>query len=463
MQAGGAQGAPRTAQYRRGEESERTVRYANGDKPVRVANTSRTREESGRPSWQQRPSRGERGHTQPARYRRGGVMHEEVMEDGGFYEEGGVFESSFDEGEVIYEDGPHGHYEEECEECGGHHGHGGHLYEDIYGGSGCGSGGCFGGCFGGCSGGCAGGCSDCDDGYGMEYGGHDDLCFGQEDGCSYCGGCEGGCDACMGHRKPIFIQEAALFAGATAFKGPLDQGLNGNFGFQEGVQIAGRLKREFALGFQAGGRFTQTDLSGTIIADDNTIVRTQSFVTAGLFRRNPCGCGFQYGVVFDYLNDNYYVDLSLNQVRAEISYLGRNRHEIGFWGAFHTNDDTVLLDGETRTVFRAVDQYNLFYRYNFCNGGNARFWGGGTGSRGGILGAEVLMPLTNRMQLHSGFTYLIPEGSQGLEGASQEGWALSMTLIWFPGRTFQGTHNGQYRQLFSVADNTTFLVEPVRE
>ena len=303
-------------------------------------------------------------------------------------------------------------------------------------------------------------------------------------GCATCGGdplfddheCGPGCNEtncpryvpCDGICIPRHrVEEHALFIGPQAFKGPLDLGRNGNFGFNEGVNFAGQFGRKLGLGFlglgyQVGANFTQSDFYGNQVNGQQTKGRDQQFVTAGLFRRARRR-GWQGGAVFDYLHDNYYVKYNVGQVRAELSYLTPCGHEFGFFGAWavrpgHGNINNPGGGLAFTQGYQTINYYNLFYRYNLPNGTWGRLWAGAAGTNGGMVGADVRMPLANNWDLNGMFNFLVPGSGAGINGQSQEGWGLGMNLVWYPGRPSNGVHNGYYRSLFNVANNGLMFV-----
>lgn len=277
--------------------------------------------------------------------------------------------------------------------------------------------------------------------------------------CGYFGYHRPGCgrvamclDNCLG---PL-VREWSIFAGSQGFKGPLDGGLNGNFGFNEGFNLAGPLIPfpRVGLGYQVGARFAHSDLSGTTPFGLNTASRDQSFVTVGLYHRAYRGCGFQFGVAYDWLTDNYVRKTTYGQVRAETSFLHSSGHEIGFYGAFGTKTNV----GQP---FQQADQYNFFYRYTTEFGGQGRVWGGFTGNDAGIFGTDFRVPMSNRFDFVGGFNYIIPNnGNQANPpGAVQESWGLSLNIVWYVGRGKRGIHNTPFRPLFNVADNNVMMLE----
>jgi hypothetical protein len=280
-----------------------------------------------------------------------------------------------------------------------------------------------------------------------------------DDPCPYARPCDGIC--IPRHR----IEETSLFLGPQGFKGPLDFGRNGNFGTHEGVNFAGQFGRWLGLawldiGYQVGATFVQSDFSGNSVFGSQSKERDQQFITSGLYRRAFHGQGFQFGAVYDYLHDNYYFKYNVGQVRAELSYLTCCGHEIGFWGAFHARRGQAFLPGAaTPSTLQTIDMYNLFYRYNFRDGSQSRIWAGGTGNKGGVLGADFRVVLANRWDLMGAVNYLIPAQGGGTLGAAHEAWGMGMNLVWYPGRRPRGNHNSPYRALFTPADNSTLITQ----
>jgi hypothetical protein len=355
-------------------------------------------------------------------------MQGEVVRDGEMLHEGGVFS----DGGVFHDDG---YYQDGQIGC----------TDGI-------AGGCAGGnCGGGCAGGNCGGCVGCD---------RDD--WADPFPCPECGvygyhriGC-GRVAACIHNCLGPLIREWSVFAGAQGFKGPIDLGMNGNFGFHEGFNAAGPLIPfpRFGLGYQVGGNFTQSDLSGNVFG---TNTREQHFMTAGLFHRAYRHRGLQWGVVYDWLTENYYTKATLSQIRAEISWLNGCGHEVGFLMTQGIKEDTI--DQLPQFILRPADQYNLFYRYTTQSGGQGRIWGGFTGQSLAIFGADFRVPVSNRIDFNGGFNYIIPNDGQNALGQQDESFGLSMSIVWYFGRRKEGVHNTPFRPLFNVADNNSFMLD----
>ncbi len=253
--------------------------------------------------------------------------------------------------------------------------------------------------------------------------------------------------------------ELSIFVGPQSFKGPLDQGQNGNFGFHDGINWGGPLWHYHGVGFQLGAQGVHSNFAGDNVnggSDDN---RNQVFATAGIFARAPGNHGWQIGVAFDWLDDNYYVDVSLNQLRAELSYVTFCGREIGAWIASSSKTDA---DEATGIEYDVTNMYAFYYRRCVpATGGEGRIWGGGTDDGNGLIGADFHVPLSNRWSMTGAVNYIIPQDGAGPEGLNEEAWALTVNLVWYPfrARTGHPGNNGPYRPLFNVADNTMFIVD----
>ncbi len=97
---------------------------------------------------------------------------------------------------------------------------------------------------------------------GSNFGGPCDTC-GSCDACGGpgCGECCNGWELFDGRCGP-WLRGLSVFGGADGFKGPLDHGSNGNFGVNEGLNLARPLGDPWGCGYQIGTNFVQTDFSG---------------------------------------------------------------------------------------------------------------------------------------------------------------------------------------------------------
>jgi hypothetical protein len=218
------------------------------------------------------------------------------------------------------------------------------------------------------------------------------------------------------------------------------------------------------VGIQLGYRGVSSNLSGGSFSEDS---RHQSFITAGLFRR--VDWGLQGGLVVDILSDKwYYDDLSLTQLRGELSWLFPQCHELGvfFTASSKTNTvaSTIWVNNQQRTLieeYEATDLIAFFYRRRFeaVGGGYGRLFAGVTGNSGGLVGGDFDLPMTENWALKTGFTYLIPQDGNNRVAVSDEAWNVSISMVWYPGRR-KAVGNDYFRPLFDVADNGIFIPRP---
>jgi hypothetical protein len=248
-------------------------------------------------------------------------------------------------------------------------------------------------------------------------------------------------------------------AGVQGFKGPFDQGRNGNFGLHEGVNFGAPLGGPWGWGYQVGFLTTQSNLSGDQAGDHvRRAARNQFFFTAGVFCRAPCS-GWQWGVAFDLLRDTYYANADVTQVRTEIGYvLAGGCAEIGYWGAYGTGGDEVIL-GETNLIIEPTDLFAFYYRRHFSTAAEGRLWAGFTGCGDGLLGADLRIPLGGGLAIENCVNYLIPDEGKGVPGQREESWGLSIRLVWNLGQSARCAQQSPYRPLLGIADNSLLMVD----
>ncbi|WP_145172043.1 DUF6666 family protein [Rubripirellula lacrimiformis] len=289
-----------------------------------------------------------------------------------------------------------------------------------------------------------------------------------------------GCDACCADSIPVFLPILRInwarfqfFAGVQGFKGPMNfantdaanpnsRSGSGSFGFYEGLNEGRNLKPLLGLDISAqlGFRATQSNLSGTEFTGDS---RNQFFLTGGFFRQ--VDYGLQYGVVFDYLNDDWWFQGNMTQLRGELSWKTNDCHTFGF--QFMSGLDGDSSDGIVRNTagnivrttvnFDPTDQYRFFYRRLLPGTGDWTAFAGWTDDSDGILGATLNLPLRQKLVLSTGATFLIPDDNSVAFDNRDEGWNISLGLVYRPGGPIGC---GRYcRPMFDVADNGTFMVD----
>ncbi len=305
------------------------------------------------------------------------------------------------------------------------------------------------------------------DGFVQGNGYYGDACCPKRCG-NWCG------DGCRWIPLCLFIPLPSLscfevFGGVQGFTGPANRGGSGSFGFHEGfnwgVPLAG-----FVSG-QLGVNWTQSNFSGTFFTPDS---RNQIFLTTGLFRR--VDWGFQGGVVFDYLHDEWDYSADLAQLRGELSWLWCGCNEVGFWftaGVNNSNNLTIRQpvfagDGSVTVVNAnatlAVNElYAFFFRRQFACGGQGRLFGGFTGNSQGLVGGDAQMPINPNWSLRSNFIFVTSGNGNATTdpGFARESWNVGISLVWTPCPRGLGAANYN-RPLFNVADNGSFLTRFTR-
>ncbi|MBR5626017.1 MAG: hypothetical protein IKW74_00170, partial [Thermoguttaceae bacterium] len=245
--------------------------------------------------------------------------------------------------------------------------------------------------------------------------------------------------------------------GILGFRNPLDIENNGNFGADAALNWSIPKRICFGLAAQGGARVTQTALNGT---NDNGFEtnkqRTQLFWTSGIFYRNPC-CNWQWGVVYDSLNDSYYRHYTLGQVRGELSCRWTDHCDLGFRGAFGLNTKLVNFwrfddDVYAKTNATPTSYYTGFIRKYFDFGGEGIFYGGVTEWGEGLIGGQIEAPLSNHCSLKNDFMYVFAK-DRGLQKSYEQTWNISASLvIYIDGNSCEQLRN-PLKPLFDVANN----------
>ena len=324
--------------------------------------------------------------------------------------------------------------------------------------------------------GCQRGCDQCDDPIYQPT----EIYF-EGDGCGMevMGDCA--CDACDPcDSEPTLLPRIRFnwcryefFAGVQGHTGPLnhvaidtgngiDRTGSGSFGFYEGFNRGKSMNHLLGLDMatQIGVRGTQSNLSGTAFTTDT---RHQVFVTTGLFRR--VDYGVQYGLVLDYMNQDWYFQSNSLQLRGELSWRTRECDTYGFQFMAGVREETIsasIIDGTGNPLsddfdIKPTDQYRFFYRRPLARNGQYDVMVGWTDNKDGLLGASFNLPLNHHCSLSSGGTYLIPYEGTNSGGYAEENWNISVGLVYRPGGP-RGC--GRYcRPLFDVADNGTFMLD----
>jgi hypothetical protein len=267
------------------------------------------------------------------------------------------------------------------------------------------------------------------------------------------------------------------------YKGPLDFGLVGNFGGRAGINWGFPLLRSWGIGGQLGASLGAADFQGNAAQDFANIfgdvgesqeARSQVFVTAGVFHRAcPVDGGWNFGIAYDSLIDDYYEENYLTQWRGEIGYVLGPRAAVGVWGAIRDRGDGLrYINGfppEIQLEFGSVEQVSVFLDGKWACGMDSRVYVGIAEEPGElVVGLRFRCPMNDWLALVASGTYVNPSvsGDGDFEsfpggGLQEEFWNLSIGLSFFPGGKARscGVAGQRYMPLLPVADNGSFLVD----
>lgn len=261
-----------------------------------------------------------------------------------------------------------------------------------------------------------------------------------------------------------YLDNLTVFAGMTGFKGEMDGGSGGNFGFTEGINWSIPLIDSCTVSGQLGFRAIQSNINGNAVV--NKSCRNQYFVTGGFFRRD-LSHPLQGGVVFDWFQDEYYGKTEVEQVRCELSVRTFSNLEYGFLGGFGTNKarNTLLRNRENAyhgTIdvdyrLRAENYFLGFFRKHWCNGQFGEIRLGATEKGDVILSGLAEFPVNDCLSFHGGFTTMFPSESRNRGAWRRETWDVSVGLVfYFRGGACDKTGN-PCRPMFDVAGNGSFI------
>ena len=256
------------------------------------------------------------------------------------------------------------------------------------------------------------------------------------------------------------FENMQLNLGILGFRNTVSNLEQGNFGLDLGLNWATPNSLLFGLSAQAGGHFVQSssegiEINGSTIGDD----RSQFFWTSGIFHRGDC---WQFGAVYDSLNDNYYEKFTLGQVRVELSKKLFCDLDFGFRGAFAIDDelvniwrlDTLKQEKEQAT---AISWYSLFLRKYFEWGGEGMIYGGVTDTNDGLVGGQIEVPISDNIALKNSFSFVFSSENNRWNAIFDQTWNVSATFVFYLNGGARENSSNPLRPLFEVADNGTFL------
>lgn len=285
-------------------------------------------------------------------------------------------------------------------------------------------------------------------------------------------GCDVGClDNCGACCDPWCLRDSMYgFFALEGWKDQADRDDGNNFGLRTGFNAGMPLLRSYGIGTQIGLGAGFYDFSGRDQAAMTT-VEDQLVLTVGTFKRSDYCAGerFSWAIVYDHrFNDAYGVNggdsLSLGQWRSLIGYAVNQCDEVGFWMT-QTNGDDDPLPATTAVGIglwaEPVQQYNFFWRRYWECGGETMLYMGAVEDPGEwVLGLDAQVPLSRRVSLFCGATYIKPSADAGSPNYTEEIWNVTAGLIFFPGRCAQTCCGpNKWTPLMPVANNGTFALD----
>ncbi len=325
-----------------------------------------------------------------------------------------------------------------------------------------------------------GNCGECLDCCGSSGGYFDacDPCFDR-----------GGCDPCiiqncwLRHLGPLFRNSEWGF-GASASKFarfdlelpgdlPLDLGgktvaIDDNsfgyyFEFNVGVPLCHLTCG--LVSWQFGMRSVHSNFDGHPVSKTG---REQTFVTTGFYRR--VDYGLQFGCVADFLNQDWFLQTKVRQLRGDVAWVYPSGKMFGFRFAYNTKTDgeiydiefdvtdNISIESSVNENASTLNNYRFYYQYMAPCGGTAEYFAGWSDRHNGILGVNWDVPLKDFISVKTGFTYMKSDDDTiniDFGGDGQDSWNLYTGCVYRPrGR---GWYRCYDKPLFNVADNGSMI------
>lgn len=274
-----------------------------------------------------------------------------------------------------------------------------------------------------------------------------------------------GCDK----NDPRFVP--VLSFGFDDWRGIGDTDFQDNFGMRAGINLGVGLYDKWGIGAQAGASFGGYNFDGRGTGGELSPWQTQTFLTAGLFKRADKGWPFTVAVVYDWMiNDNFGTlsnEPSLGQLRGLFSVPLGEKNDLGVWGTLRTNRSV-----QAGIPYEAVDQYNVFWKHWFPGGSDTTVYVGMTdGSRHGIgpgslgswiAGGSFHVPLSDHLAVFGDLAYMRPSSNTGTGNAAFENsYNLSVGIAFYPCSCLRqrSSCNRGWLPVLPVANNGTFFVD----
>lgn len=262
-----------------------------------------------------------------------------------------------------------------------------------------------------------------------------------------------------------WLDNFSVFTGLNGAKQPQDLGINANLGGRVAFNSGFALSRDHNLGMQVGvGYDYSQNAVGVLKFIDDTRGREQLFTTVGFFQRRDSG--WNWGLAYDVMKENYYDNFLLTQWRGRISYQWNPNNEFGVWGTVRDRQDDGTLAGFFPIHWRTINQANFFWRHTWETGPQTMLWAGIAGSHTKnvlllpvyeptgvtpVIGAMINVPLNDWLSLY-GETNLILPGDSGTVDAFL-GFAI------YPGGSAKSAPYHRFAPMLPTASSPSFAVD----
>lgn len=260
------------------------------------------------------------------------------------------------------------------------------------------------------------------------------------------------------------LDNFSVFLGFEGSKQPQDFGGSGQFGGRAALNWGLPLVAPWGLGAQFG---TSIDaMAATTLPTQSplgSVGRTQNFTTVGVFQRTRFGAN--WGVVYDFLAQEYYDSAFLGQWRINVSLDVTPRSTFGAWSALNGFGDRANF-GTSEVMLSPITQTNVYWRYQWPTAVFTTLWCGMANRRSPIdpvqaerprfrdtfvFGAELLVPLTDRLAIFGQGNFITPVASGTVDAY--------LGFVFYPRGGVRRAYSATYAPLQTVAAPTNFALD----
>jgi hypothetical protein len=272
------------------------------------------------------------------------------------------------------------------------------------------------------------------------------------------------CDTPACEHRTGWFDNFSAFTGLEGVKSPEDLGINANFGLRAAANWGIPLLEQYGIGAQLGSALNYSRTAVRVLRSvTDTRDNTQGFFTAGLFQRTDFG--LSWGVVYDFLLQNYYQEFEFGQWRGQIGYAVTNNDEFGLWGAIRDFSESGQV-GDQAFQLRPILQGNVYWRHIWEHEIVTRIWVGVAEEHGRFVlvapgntsvhhpvefGADVFVPLSDRLALFGEANFITPNDTGTV--------TATFGIAFYPGGKARETARSKFAPLLPLANNETFAID----